>query len=115
MLSVLKENGCSIALDDFGTGYSSLSHIRELPLDYIKIDGCFIQQIHNNVLDQTVVKGVAEIAKVLRIKTVAEFVDSEEALRHLESLDIDYAQGFLFSKPVELISINSAQTNSKAA
>ncbi len=115
LLAVLKENGCSIALDDFGTGYSSLSHIRELPLDYIKIDGCFIQQIHNNVLDQTVVRGVAEIAKVLRIKTVAEFVDSEDALRQLESLEIDYAQGFLFSKPVELIVIEADQIGDRAA
>lgn len=115
LLKVLKENGCSIALDDFGTGYSSLSHIRELPLDYIKIDGCFIQQIHNNVLDQTVVRGVAEIAKVLRIKTVAEFVDSEEALQYLENLEIDYAQGFLFSKPVELIDDDSDQFGYKAA
>lgn len=99
LLNSLKEYGCMVALDDFGTGFSSLSHIRELPLDYIKIDGCFVQQLSNNELDQTVVKSVAEIAKVLRIKTVAEFVDNEAALRMLEKLEIDYAQGFLFSRP----------------
>ncbi len=102
LLNSLKEHGCKVALDDFGTGFSSLSHIRELPLDYIKIDGSFVQQISNNELDQTVVKSVAEIAKVLRIKTVAEFVDSEAALNILEDLQIDYAQGFLFSQPKEL-------------
>ena len=102
LLNELKKQGCKVALDDFGTGFSSLSHIRELPLDYIKIDGSFVQQISNNELDQTVVKSVAEIAKVLRIKTVAEFVDNEAALNILENLQIDYAQGFLFSRPMEL-------------
>jgi len=101
-LTSLKELGCLIALDDFGTGFSSLSHIRELPLDYIKIDGVFIQEINNSELDQALVKSVAEIAKVLQIKTVAEFVDSEAALEMLGELNIDYAQGFLFSKPHEL-------------
>ena len=101
-LTSLKELGCQIALDDFGTGFSSLSHIRELPLDYIKIDGVFIQEINNSELDQALVKSVAEIAKVLQINTVAEFVDSEAALKTLGQLNIDYAQGFLFSKPQEL-------------
>ncbi len=101
-LTRLKELGCLIALDDFGTGFSSLSHIRELPLDYIKIDGVFVQEIMNSELDQTLVKSVAEIAKVLQINTVAEFVDSEAALEMLGELNIDYAQGYLFSKPQEL-------------
>ena len=101
-LTQLKELGCLIALDDFGTGFSSLSHIHELPLDYIKIDGVFIQEIVNSELDQTLVRSVAEIAKVLQISTVAEFVDTEAALEMLDELNIDYAQGFLFSKPQEL-------------
>ena len=54
LLNSLKDFGCTVALDDFGTGFSSLAHIRELPLDYIKIDGCFIKQITTNELDQTV-------------------------------------------------------------
>ncbi len=111
----LKEHGCSVALDDFGTGFSSLSHIRELPLDYIKIDGTFIREIFNNELDQAVVKSVSEIAKVLNIKTVAEFVDTENALRMLESFDIDYAQGYLFSRPVQLVYNDQQQVWSRAA
>jgi len=102
LLTRLKQLGCVIALDDFGTGFSSLSHIRELPLDYIKIDGVFIKDICTSELDQTLVKSVADIAKVLQIKTVAEFVDTDAALEKLGQLDIDYAQGFLFSKPQEL-------------
>lgn len=102
LLCELRESGCAVALDDFGTGFSSLAYIKDLPLDYIKIDGAFIQKINSSELDQTVVKSVAKIAKVLKIKTVAEFVDSEEALALLGELKIDYAQGFLFSKPEEL-------------
>ena len=103
LLDELKSYGCSIALDDFGTGFSSLSHIRELPLDYIKIDGTFIQQIHNNKLDQALVKSVVEIAGVLGVKTVAEFVDSDDALNLLKQLNVDYAQGYLISQPEALI------------
>ena len=103
LLTKLNSFGCNIALDDFGTGFSSLSHIRELPLDYIKIDGTFIQQIHNNKLDQALVKSVVEIASVLGVKTVAEFVDSDDALNLLKRLKVDYAQGYLISKPEELI------------
>lgn len=102
LLDKLKEYGCQVALDDFGTGFSSLSHIKDLPLDYIKIDGVFIRNINDNELDQTVVSSVAEIARVLNIKTVAEFVESESILKILENMSIDYAQGYLFSKPEAL-------------
>ena len=114
LLGWLRSHGCRIALDDFGTGFSSLSQIRELPLDYIKIDGSFIQEIYQSELNQTVVKGVAEIAKVLRIKTVAEFVDNEAALKVLEDLNIDYAQGFLFSQPEELEPAQNSKTQKAA-
>lgn len=115
LLAGLRELGCSVALDDFGTGFSSLSHIRQLPLDYIKIDGTFIQHIVDSDLDQTVVKSVADIAKVLQIKTVAEFVDSPEALELLATLDIDYAQGFLFSRPEKLGNSPKSEPVNRAA
>jgi len=116
LLDKLKLQGCKVALDDFGTGFSSLSHIRDLPLDYIKIDGTFIRDIVNNELDQTVVKSVADIARVLDIKTVAEFVEDEETLRLLEGMEIDYAQGYLFAKPEPLDDrSNSGFDHAKAA
>lgn len=102
LLEDLRKAGCKVALDDFGTGFSSLSQIRTLPLDYIKIDGAFIQEIHLQEVDQALVKSVSEIARVLNIKTVAEFVDSEEALQKLKELNINYAQGYLISKPEAL-------------
>jgi len=115
LLEYLRNAGCKVALDDFGTGFSSLSQIRTLPLDYIKIDGAFIQQIHLDELDQALVKSVSEIARVLQIKTVAEFVDSEEALQTLRELNIDYAQGFLISKPAALDFTSVIKNTDKAA
>jgi len=115
LLEHLRELGCRIALDDFGTGFSSLSQIRTLPLDYIKIDGVFIQNIHTDALDQALVKSISEIASVLQIKTVAEFVDSEEALTKLDELNIDYAQGYLISKPEALDSAAKIDGSQKAA
>lgn len=102
LLDTLRNLGCRIALDDFGTGFSSLSHIRELPLDFIKIDGIFVRNIENNLLDQAVVKSVTDIAQVLNVATVAEFVETEEMLSVLNDLHIDFAQGYLFSKPEPL-------------
>lgn len=115
LLDKLKLQGCKVALDDFGTGFSSLSHIRDLPLDYIKIDGTFIRDIVNNELDQTVVKSVADIARVLNIKTVAEFVEDEETLKLLEDMEIDYAQGYLFAKPEPLDDTDNADGYSAKA
>ena len=102
LLESLKSMGCRIALDDFGTGFSSLSQIRQLPLDYIKIDGSFVTEIVTNELDQAVVKSVSEIARVLNISTVAEFVETEEMVQTLQELKIDYAQGYLYSKPAPI-------------
>ncbi len=102
LLDNLRDHGCQVALDDFGTGFSSLAHIKDLPIDYIKIDGVFIKNILDNQLDQTVVNSVAEIANVLGIKTVAEFVETESILQMIKKMKIDYAQGFLFSKPEAL-------------
>ena len=98
-LNSMRTLGCRIALDDFGTGFSSLSHIQKLPLDYIKIDGAFIKDIVDNPLDQALVRSVVEVAGILGVKTIAEFVETDEAFTILEQLKIDYAQGYLLSKP----------------
>ncbi len=102
LLQRVREHGCLVALDDFGTGFSSLAHIRDMPLDYIKIDGVFIRDIVNSELDQTLARSVAEIAKVLGIKTVAEFVENIETVELLQAMEIDYAQGYYFAEPVAL-------------
>ena len=106
-LQEIRAIGCRVALDDFGTGFSSLSQIKQLPLDYIKIDGVFIQDVVDSRLDRALVKCVADFARILNVKTVAEFVESDVVCDVLKELDIDYAQGYLFGKPAPLTGIQA--------
>ena len=89
----LKTIGCKFALDDFGTGFSSFSYLKYLPVDYLKIDGTFIQDIIRDKVDQAMVKSIHHIAKSLNIKTIAEYVQNEETLNLLSDIGIDYVQG----------------------
>jgi diguanylate cyclase (GGDEF)-like protein len=101
-LSRVRALGCRIALDDFGTGFASLEYIKQLPLDFIKIDGAFIREIANNPLDQALVRCVSDVAHLLDVETVAEFVENDETIHELNRLGIDFAQGFLIAKPKPL-------------
>ncbi|HEX2859427.1 MAG TPA: bifunctional diguanylate cyclase/phosphodiesterase [Alphaproteobacteria bacterium] len=91
--------GVSFALDDCGVGYSSLQHIREMKLDYIKIDGTFIRNVHTNAEDQAMVKALTAVAKQRGIRTVAEMIEHENALQILRDLHVDYGQGFHIAPP----------------
>ncbi len=92
-LNQLRELGIRIALDDFGTGYSSLTYLKSLPVDYIKIDGAFIENLVNDPADQAMVRAIAEIARATDKRTIAEYVGNRETLELLRSLGIDSAQG----------------------
>ncbi len=98
----LKELGIQIALDDFGVGFSSIYYLKHFPIDYIKIDGSFIKNIHHDQDSQTLVKAIVQVAKSFKQLTVAEFVESEEILRILQELGVDYAQGYHISHPAPL-------------
>ena len=87
------------AVDDFGTGYSSLSYLKKLPVQYIKIDGAFIQRLTEDAADQTIVKAISDIAGILGKRTVAEYVENAASLKLVRKLGIDYAQGFFIGKP----------------
>lgn len=95
----LKRLGCKFALDDFGVGFSSLYHLKQLPLDFVKIDGSFIKHLPDQPEDQALVKAVVEVAKVFGLKTVAEFVEDGSILAVLSELGVDYAQGYFIDKP----------------
>lgn len=95
----LKALGCRFGLDDFGTGFSSLSYLRELPIDFIKIDGQFVRQLDRNPFHQAVIKAIQGIADVLGIQTVAEFVETREECALLTTLGVNHFQGYLFAKP----------------
>ncbi len=102
-IAEMRALGVAFALDDCGVGYSSLNYIRGLELDYIKIDGSFIRDLHNNKADETFVRALQDIAKQMQILTVAEMVEHEETVEKLKNIGIDFAQGFHFAKPDEEI------------
>lgn len=92
-LSELKQLGFETALDDFGVGYSSFSYLRDLDVDFIKIDGSFISSMHTDELNCALVKAMNDICHILGKKTIAEFVQNDEALKLLREIGVDYAQG----------------------
>lgn len=98
-IAALRRLGCELALDDFGTGYSSFGYLQRLPMDYIKIDGCFIRDLVKNPVDQKMVRLIGEIGREAGMKTIAEYVKDGEALSLLGELGIDYAQGYFIGRP----------------
>ena len=100
LMSRLKNLGCTISIDDFGTGYSSLSYLKNLPADNLKIDISFIRDIAGNPDDGAIVSSIVSLAHNLRLKTIAEGVETEEQLKILHILRCDMVQGYYFSKPV---------------
>jgi EAL domain-containing protein (putative c-di-GMP-specific phosphodiesterase class I) len=98
-LSLLREKGILIYLDDFGTGYSSLNYLKNLPVDYIKIDKSFIGEITNPGMDNKILKTIITLAHDMGIGTVAEGVETEEQLAFLEFCECDFVQGYLISRP----------------
>ncbi|GBF35045.1 diguanylate cyclase/phosphodiesterase [Desulfocucumis palustris] len=96
----LRKLGCRFVLDDFGTGFSSFSYLRILPVDYLKIDGSFVQNIEKEYSYRALVQAMNAVAHTLGKKTVAEYVENENVLRILDELKIDYAQGFFLGKPL---------------
>ena len=91
--------GVQFALDDFGSGLSSFSYLKNLSIDYLKIDGSLIRDIVSSRLDQVMVSSIADIAKELNVKTIAEYVENASILEMLINMNIDFAQGYQIMKP----------------
>mgnify|MGYP001611564553 CR=1 FL=1 len=98
-IKALKTIGCHFSLDDFGVGFTSFIYLREMGVDYIKIDGAFIRKLKDNPTDRVFVKALSDVARGLNIKSVAEFVENEEIIKLLVEFSVDYAQGFAIGKP----------------
>jgi len=102
LMGGLRQRGCEFSLDDFGTGMSSLTYLRQLPVDYVKIDGKFVRGILDDSVDQAIVQAVFDVTSKLGIRTVAEHVESKQMLARLAHIGIDYAQGFYTGRPAPL-------------
>jgi len=98
-INVLKHKGCRFALDDFGSGLSSFAYLKNLPVDYLKIDGSFVRDITFDKTDKAIVKSIVEIGHTLGLKTIAEFVENDDILTLLEEMGVDYVQGYAIGKP----------------
>ena len=99
LIDEVKNFGCQFALDDFGVGFSSFRYLKDLDVDYIKIDGTFIKKIDQNHEDKIFVKTMSEIAHALGKKTIAEFVENQAIVSILKEYKIDFAQGYHIGKP----------------
>ncbi|NQD37551.1 EAL domain-containing protein [Permianibacter sp. IMCC34836] len=98
----MKQLGCAFALDDFGAGMSSFAYLRNLPVDYLKIDGVFVKDLANNAMDYAMVRAINEVGKVMGMQTIAEFVENDAVLAKLREIGVDYAQGYGIARPAPL-------------
>lgn len=100
ILKELKSLGIFIAIDDFGTGYSSFGYLKQLPINVLKIDKCFIQEIDKSEIDANIVKSMIQLGHTFHLKVIAEGVETKKSAEILSDLNCDIVQGYYFSKPI---------------
>ena len=109
-ISTLRGLGCKIALDDFGSGLSSFSYLKNLPVDYLKIDGSLIKNLDTDSINVTMVEAIIHIGHSMGLKTIAEYVENDDVLNILRDLKIDFVQGYGIAKPVPIEEIKLLET-----
>ncbi len=110
----IRKIGCSFALDDFGSGFSTFAYLKELPIDYLKIDGSLVKNLATDNIDREMVRAINEIGHTVGAHTIAEFVEDDETLQELRTMGVDYAQGYGLSKPQALTEL-AKDLNEKSA
>lgn len=106
-IKALKEKGCRFALDDFGSGLSSFAYLKNLPVDFLKIDGVFVRDIVDDPIAFAMVRSINEIGRVMGKRTIAEFVENDAILEKLREIGVDYAQGYGICRPQPLAEMRS--------
>lgn len=104
-IRVLKAKGCKFSLDDFGSGLSSFTYLKNLPVDYLKIDGAFVKDMETDPMDRAMVESINNIGHVMGLKTIAEFVESGQIMERLKAIKVDYVQGDWIKPPQPLSSL----------
>ena len=94
--------GVRFALDDFGSGLASFEFLKTLPVDYLKIDGMFVKNIVEDLIDREMVRSIHELGTIMGKTTIAEFVESDEIFKVLRSIGVEYAQGHAIGRPMPL-------------
>ena len=102
LFTSLRKLGCSFALDDFGSGMSSFTYLKNFEVDYLKIDGSFVKDMHINKIDHAMVRSIHSVAEAMNIQTVAEFVENDAILKELKLIGIHYGQGLHLGAPVPM-------------
>ena len=100
-LKRLRDLGLHLSLDDFGTGYSSLSYLHSLPVSYLKIDRSFVLRMQESRESREMVETIIRLAQTLKMKVIAEGIETVDQMEHLQTLNCEFGQGYLFSKPVD--------------
>ena len=103
----IRELGCKFALDDFGTGLSSFSYLKNLKVDYLKIDGAFVRDIARDPVSESMVAAIHQVGHAMQLETVAEYVESDEIRQKLISIGVDYGQGYDIGKPMPFCKIKA--------
>ncbi len=103
MIHSLKKLGCRFSLDDFGSGLSSFGYLKNLPVDFLKIDGGFVKDMNKDPMDRAIVEAIHQVGHTLNIRTIAEFVENKAISDQLRDIGVDFAQGYYFSEPELLV------------
>ena len=98
-MQALKKLGCKFSLDDFGSGLSSFTYLKNLPVDYLKIDGQFISNVVDDSVDESMVRAISEVGQAMGIETIAERVETPDVLEKLAEIGVAYAQGYYIARP----------------